>query len=389
MKNIIINSKNNQKGITLIALIITIVVILILAGISILNGFGSNGVLSRASQAVTKYSAATEAETNMDIELPPEIEALLPNGKKIEFTMDSLKEYIGRAIGVYNTGNGNNTDEELPIGTELTVSNTNATVSTSYKLFYIDYDNKYGDGAGTIYLKADELNIQKTVQQNGNINTSLIYKLNPSIDPEKIGQENSPSVSKERKKKAIWLLDQNVWSELITNSPIKNYVNYIVGAPSVELFMDSYNAYYGLNGDTPLDTTNDRTIDSPRTKLFYQYLPERNKNGYYIGPGIKEQDGSNLLKSKASLLNLGAYTGKHTILPDANGESLYYPLTASNSYYLASPSCSGTNKILRVLVDGNSNASKNLGGFISYDNKTAGYCPIISLKTGFDLGLNN
>ena len=215
MKNIIINSKNNQKGITLIALIITIVVILILAGISILNGFGSNGVLSRASQA------ATEAETNMDIELPPEIEALLPNGKKIEFTMDSLKEYIGRAIGVYNTGNGNNTDEELPIGTELTVSNTNATVSTSYKLFYIDYDNKYGDGAGTIYLKADELNIQKTVQQNGNINTSLIYKLNPSIDPEKIGQENSPSVSNEGMKKAIWLLDQNVWSELITNSPFR------------------------------------------------------------------------------------------------------------------------------------------------------------------------
>ena len=218
------NNKSNQKGITLIALIITIVVILILAGISILNGFGSNSVLSRASQAVTKYSAAAESETNMDIELPPEIEALLPNGKKIEFTMDSLKEYIGRAIGVYNTGNGNNTDEELPIGTELTVSNTNATVSTSYKLFYIDYDNKYGDGAGTIYLKADELNIQKTVQQNGNINTSLIYKLNPSIDPEKIGQENSPSVSNNGMKKAIWLLDQNVWSELITNSPIKNYV---------------------------------------------------------------------------------------------------------------------------------------------------------------------
>lgn len=38
----------NQKGITLIALVVTIVVLLILAGVSINALFGNNGIISRA-----------------------------------------------------------------------------------------------------------------------------------------------------------------------------------------------------------------------------------------------------------------------------------------------------------------------------------------------------
>ena len=43
------NEKN--KGITLIALVVTIVVLLILAGTTIMSIFGENGIVSRAAEA--------------------------------------------------------------------------------------------------------------------------------------------------------------------------------------------------------------------------------------------------------------------------------------------------------------------------------------------------
>lgn len=47
------NSRNN-KGITLIALVITIIILLILAAISIATLTGENGVLTKASDARKK-----------------------------------------------------------------------------------------------------------------------------------------------------------------------------------------------------------------------------------------------------------------------------------------------------------------------------------------------
>ena len=52
----------NQKGITLVALVITIIVLLILAGVSISLVVGQNGVLTRATNAVTAQKAAEVKE---------------------------------------------------------------------------------------------------------------------------------------------------------------------------------------------------------------------------------------------------------------------------------------------------------------------------------------
>ena len=43
--------KSNQKGITLIALVITIIVLLILAGVAISMLSGENGILNQAASA--------------------------------------------------------------------------------------------------------------------------------------------------------------------------------------------------------------------------------------------------------------------------------------------------------------------------------------------------
>ena len=53
----------NQKGITLIALVITIIVLLILAGVSIAMLTGENGILNKATTAVDESEKAEAEET--------------------------------------------------------------------------------------------------------------------------------------------------------------------------------------------------------------------------------------------------------------------------------------------------------------------------------------
>ena len=53
-----------QRGITLIALVITIIVLLILAGVSIAMLTGNNGILSQAQKASEETKIAEEKEQN-------------------------------------------------------------------------------------------------------------------------------------------------------------------------------------------------------------------------------------------------------------------------------------------------------------------------------------
>ena len=53
-----------ETGITLIALIITIIVLLILAGVSISLVLSNNGVISKSKDARDQYSQAQENEAN-------------------------------------------------------------------------------------------------------------------------------------------------------------------------------------------------------------------------------------------------------------------------------------------------------------------------------------
>ena len=58
----------NQNGITLVALVITIIVLLILAGVSISLVMGNNGVLTQASNAVTANDKANaESEVKLGV----------------------------------------------------------------------------------------------------------------------------------------------------------------------------------------------------------------------------------------------------------------------------------------------------------------------------------
>ena len=55
--------KKNQRGITLIALVVTIIVLLILAGVAITLSIGDNGIFKRAGQATNAWEEASRNET--------------------------------------------------------------------------------------------------------------------------------------------------------------------------------------------------------------------------------------------------------------------------------------------------------------------------------------
>lgn len=55
--------KNNEKGITLVALVITIIVLLILAGVTLAALSGQNGILTRGSQSKVATNVSTAKES--------------------------------------------------------------------------------------------------------------------------------------------------------------------------------------------------------------------------------------------------------------------------------------------------------------------------------------
>ena len=66
-----------EKGITLIALVITIIVLLILAGITISLTIGNQGVITRAQQASKNYKDAEEQEQDELNKFDGEVEEIL------------------------------------------------------------------------------------------------------------------------------------------------------------------------------------------------------------------------------------------------------------------------------------------------------------------------
>ena len=87
----------NNKGITLVALVVTIVVLLILAGVSINLVLGNNGIIAKAKDAETKSAEASQNDLKGMNGLVSEMEgALAGNGS------------TGSGSGNGNTGSGNN-----------------------------------------------------------------------------------------------------------------------------------------------------------------------------------------------------------------------------------------------------------------------------------------
>lgn len=135
----------NQKGITLIALVVTIVVLLILAGVSINALFGNNGIISRAKD--------TKKVTNLS-SLKDEIGIVIQSrniNKMAGLPVGSFKEELENGIS------GNKTVEAIGIiGDTCYVSREEATVTVYDNGDIIDGKADIWDGTSKSKPTADE-----------------------------------------------------------------------------------------------------------------------------------------------------------------------------------------------------------------------------------------
>ena len=106
------NLKNNrQKGITLIALVVTIVVLIILATVSILTVFGDNGIISRAEESKKKTKEAMKKE-----KITLAVAASYNNEGKIDHNL--LKDNLNKIEGI-KTIKKIETDEEKKVEVDV------------------------------------------------------------------------------------------------------------------------------------------------------------------------------------------------------------------------------------------------------------------------------
>ena len=374
---------DRQKGITLIALVVTIVVLIILATVSINTVLGDNGIISRAQTAKDTHEKGKADETNTLDDYasyignyldgkgggsgggsdtptkPAEGITATVEGKTVTITKDNVADYLGKVVTNY-----------VPTATTVKIGANTYTVSNNYRLYYVDFDGKYGEKNG-VYLKADctsnnyALPVTDTTESTAS--NVKIRVLNPSLYKDGV---TSPDASQENMKAVTFLTNTSNWDSLKTGASIADKVNYVVGAPSVEMMFDSYNTKYNLTESTP--NTGVLTADTARVKLFYQYPTTINSNnyGYAVGP-CRDHD---------HVAEYDYYTSDYSVKTDATINSMYYP-GKSQYYWLASPSASTTRHVLLVYYYG--------GGSVLYYgyNNTYAFCPLVSLKSTVSLEL--
>ena len=117
------------------------------------------------------------------------------------------------------------------------------TGSSTFRLFYVDFNNEFGDGYGTIYLKSDQVKTTELTNYTSynSKNTKYFKQLNSLWASSSIS-----TIDQKNEKAASWLADPTVWTKYGNNATNSN-VNYAIGAPTVELYLASYNKSFGKN----------------------------------------------------------------------------------------------------------------------------------------------
>ena len=176
MKNFRKNVQKSRNGITLIALVITIIVLLILAGISISMLAGDNGILQRATDAKTNTEKANEKE-QIQMEV---LGSLNKNGKlEIAIVNSNIKSNIS----------GVTTDDatEFPLTVTYTLTGNSYSVDEDGNVsFYTaitvsDLVIKDGDTVLEENCKSVELGKSLTINFNASILDGTITSITPNI----------------------------------------------------------------------------------------------------------------------------------------------------------------------------------------------------------------
>ena len=299
----------NQKGITLIALVITIIVLLILAGVTIATLTGENGILTKASEASEQTEIASVRE-QAQLDIANWVAGEMENGgdttvntpEKVQEILDSAnaqgnKYYTGYTETGIKTPSGYEVPYEELYTTGITGGVTEVTaanygdkvdyvskkeeeegISLIWRIFYDDEDYVYlisskEDGSNTV--EPCQLNrypgSTKTYSGSADITDSFLQSLNSQWFNI---VKNVPSTN-DNAKVIAYLMDQDVWDEYKDS---EENASYAIGGPTLELFMNSYNNSEETSNE--IEITN-CTSTGYRPNTSSGWLLETYNNGIY------------------------------------------------------------------------------------------------------------
>ena len=396
--------KENTRGITLIALVITIIVLIILASVSIAMLTGENGILNKATTAKER---TLEAEDEEKVKLAV-LAARDNNGK---FSKELLKEEL-KKYGLTGTDSEDGTTTITANGKTYTIdSEGNVTSKTAtenddnegmnnitaqmvaehpetyYGLKVTNYTSTngqndwrifYSDGTHIFlitgdYIEASKVDIEKTKMtrisgakyiiywsnwpQMQKMNHNELFNIENAFDIDNSTYTNAKCIST--------LLNTENWTEFLDKKDGSGKASYAIGGPTVEMWMKSWNEKY------------------PETNEKYkkqQLLCNKISSiGYLVGIGLSSEIANSV--SISSINELDGY----------NYSTLYYPQKGGihdgnhylKQYWMASPVHD---------INGHDNVSiltaVNYGyiGFFQNMN-SSGLRPVIALKPGVTLNL--
>ena len=362
-----IMKKENERGITLIALVITIIVLIILASVGIAMLTGENGILKKAS---TANERTLEAEYEEKIKLAI-LGARDNNGNfSKELLNDELKKYglsgktdengtttveaNGKTYTIDNKGTltskdstGNDDKKEI---NNITAQMVAENPETYYGLKVTNYTSTngqddwrifYSDGTHIFLITGDYVDLSVANRLNSNTGMTKVgtkYRANWSSAPSSL-QTVEETVktrfmatgytlrSSSNSKCVSTLLNTSNWESYKDN---ENMAEYAIGGSTIEMWMASWNELC------------DKKYNKASDKL---YCNNTNIDGYCVGTSS----------------NPGGYTISSSVMSvkDGYNNSLYYPHhedvsdgdESCSSYWLASPAPSYHDSVFQVLFE--------------------------------------
>ena len=398
MEKAIINPKEAQKGITLIALVITIIVLLILAGVSIAMLTGQNGILAQAQKAKTTtdnksaeekvklavMAARSQSETGA-LEADKLVTEVTTNyGGQAETTAGGFPVTVtidGKSFTVDENGTvevskyetsilsasdiAAKTDKTKIYGAKVTgyTLPSGTTTDVGWKIFYADNSN--------IYLIADNYVERTNLPYSTNGTTATSNKPNDGlssyartayfsnilndyvtgsarITDNKLKALNNDyfntkgfTSTNSNMKSVAYMMDTTAW-----NSKFKgNKAEYAIGGPTVELLFKSYKGKYGTTYESQAIESSDKT-----------------NTGYQIRKTSKDT-WANYVSSMLT-----------------TNDSLYVITSQTNAlaYWLASPSAGSPYYVMGVDSDGSV-------GTNYYNYGYCGFRPLVCLQSNVTL----
>ncbi len=347
-KNVVKNIAKKQTGITLIALVITIIVLLILAGVSIATLTGNNGILTQANTAKENNNSATAKEK-------VQLEAAGSFDNTGAFNKEIFKNNLKNNLKLEDSDIIENADGTITVkidGYEVKVDGTTGKVgepskgnvtpppSTSVQPGTIvskTEKNNYSDGTNTATVPKG-FTVSGIESEQTIANGLVIYDIPES------------EISSVDWSTAATKYNQFVWIPVASAREYQRDFTYPsdFGSNTENTFTDTGYLPTDIQPTTD-DATNNETAE--RTAVL-KY------NGFYIARYEAGKDGSNVVSKQ----NATAYTDETQTSFKSIGKTMY----GDSSQYVKSAMCSGIQwDMVMKFVDGKTDGNEN-----TYDVKT-------------------